>query len=55
FWFALIKIVAICALIVTGAGLVAWGFQSPNGSVASLANLWNDGGMFPMGLGGFFA
>ncbi|MBT0177985.1 amino acid permease, partial [Listeria seeligeri] len=26
FWFALIKIVAICALIITGAGLVAWGF-----------------------------
>ncbi len=55
FWFALIKIVAICALIITGAGLVAWGFQSPSGSVASLSNLWNDGGMFPMGLGGFFA
>jgi D-serine/D-alanine/glycine transporter len=55
FWFALIKIIAICALILTGAGLVAWGFRSPNGSVASLANLWNDGGMFPMGLSGFFA
>ncbi|EKU23696.1 D-alanine/D-serine/glycine permease [Xanthomonas translucens pv. graminis] len=55
FWFALIKIVAICALILTGAGLVAWGFQSPSGHVASLANLWNDGGMFPMGIGGFFA
>jgi D-serine/D-alanine/glycine transporter len=55
FWFALIKIVAICALIVTGFGLVAWGFQSPSGHRASLANLWNDGGLFPMGLGGFFA
>ena len=55
FWFALIKIVAICALILTGAGLVAWGFQSPSGHVAALANLWNDGGMFPMGIGGFFA
>lgn len=55
FWFALIKIVAIVALIVTGVGLVAWGFQSPNGSVASVANLWNDGGWFPMGIGGFFA
>ncbi|MEE7546776.1 D-serine/D-alanine/glycine transporter [Xanthomonas sp. Kuri4-1] len=55
FWFALIKIVAICALILTGAGLIAWGFQSPSGSVASLSNLWNDGGLFPMGLGGFFA
>ncbi len=55
FWFALIKIVAICALIVTGFGLVAWGFRSPTGHAATLANLWNDGGVFPMGLGGFFA
>ena len=55
FWFALIKIVAICALIVTGFGLVAWGFHSPAGHQASLSNLWNDGGVFPMGLGGFFA
>ncbi|MGS1078024.1 D-serine/D-alanine/glycine transporter [Pseudoxanthomonas beigongshangi] len=55
FWFALIKIIAICALIVTGLGLVAWGFQSPSGHVASLANLWNDGGLFPTGMTGFFA
>lgn len=55
FWFALIKIIAICALIITGAGLVMWGFRSPSGHVASLSNLWNDGGMFPMGVGGFFA
>ena len=55
FWFALIKIVAICALIVTGFGLVVWGFRSPSGHQASLANLWNDGGLFPMGMGGFFA
>ena len=55
FWFALIKIIAICALIVTGFGLVAWGFRSPTGHQASLANLWNDGGFFPKGLGGFFA
>jgi D-serine/D-alanine/glycine transporter len=55
FWFALIKIVAICALIVTGFALVAWGFESPAGNKASLANLWNDGGVFPKGLGGFFA
>ncbi|MFC5440249.1 D-serine/D-alanine/glycine transporter [Rhodanobacter ginsenosidimutans] len=55
FWFALIKIVAICALIVTGFALVAWGFESPSGNKATLANLWNDGGVFPKGLGGFFA
>jgi D-serine/D-alanine/glycine transporter len=55
FWFALIKIVAIVALIITGAGLVAYGFTSPSGNKASLANLWNDGGIFPKGIGGFFA
>jgi D-serine/D-alanine/glycine transporter len=55
FWFALIKIIAISALIVTGLGLVAYGFTSPSGHRASIANLWNDGGLFPMGLGGFFA
>ncbi|AHY60484.1 D-serine/D-alanine/glycine transporter [Stenotrophomonas rhizophila] len=55
FWFALIKIIAICALIITGFGLVAWGFTSPSGHQASFANLYNDGGMFPMGMAGFFA
>jgi len=55
FWFALIKIVAICALIITGFGLVAWGFRSPSGNLAAVSNLWNDGGVFPHGLAGFFA
>ncbi|CAM5465926.1 D-serine/D-alanine/glycine transporter [Rhodanobacter lindaniclasticus] len=55
FWFALIKIIAICALIVTGFTLVAWGFTSPSGHQASIANLWNDGGFFPKGMSGFFA
>ena len=55
FWFALIKIVAIAALIITGAGMVVWGFHSPTGQVAALSNLWNDGGFFPHGIGGFFA
>jgi len=55
FWFALIKIIAIVALIIMGIGLVAWGFTSPSGNKASLANLWNDGGFFPTGMGGFFA
>jgi D-serine/D-alanine/glycine transporter len=55
FWFALIKILAICALIVTGFGMVAWGFHSPDGHVASLSNLLSDGGLFPMGISGFFA
>ena len=30
-------------------------FQSPTGNSSSLTNLWNDGGMFPHGVMGFFA
>ncbi|KMM80995.1 D-serine/D-alanine/glycine transporter [Pseudomonas deceptionensis] len=55
FWFAMIKIVAICALVCTGLYMVTTAFQSPTGNSASLANLWNDGGMFPHGVMGFFA
>ncbi len=35
--------------------MVITGFESPSGRTAQLANLWNDGGMFPNGLMGFFA
>ncbi|MHC6227638.1 D-serine/D-alanine/glycine transporter [Pseudomonas sp. X10] len=55
FWFAMIKIVAILALVATGLYMVFSGFESPAGRTASLANLWNDEGMFPHGLMGFFA
>lgn len=55
FWFAMIKIVAIVALIFIGLGMVLMHFESPTGSVASFSNLWNDGGWFPKGLSGFFA
>lgn len=55
FWFALIKIIAIMGLVATGLYMVITGFQSPAGHTANLANLWNDGGMFPNGLLGFFA
>lgn len=55
FWFAIIKIVAISALIVTGIVLAAVHYPSPNGSVASVSNIWQHGGMFPKGVSGFFA
>ena len=38
FWFAMIKIVAILAMIATGVFLVLTGFETPYGS-ASLANI----------------
>lgn len=55
FWFAMIKIVAIVGLIVAGLVMIAMQFQSPTGTVASFTHLWNDGGMFPKGISGFFA
>ncbi|MFS2224885.1 D-serine/D-alanine/glycine transporter [Pantoea sp. B65] len=55
FWFAIIKIVAIVALIATGIVLVAIHYPSSGGGTASLTNIWDHGGMFPKGLSGFFA
>ncbi|ACS85249.1 D-serine/D-alanine/glycine transporter [Musicola paradisiaca] len=55
FWFAMIKIIAIVALIAIGATLVVMHHSSPAGLVASFANLWQDEGMFPKGISGFFA
>lgn len=55
FWFSIIKIVAIVALIVIGIIFIATGFTTSAGVVTSLSNIWNDGGMFPMGAAGFVA
>ncbi|MDR1124702.1 MAG: amino acid permease [Deltaproteobacteria bacterium] len=55
FWFALLKVIAIVAIIVIGAILVLTSFVSPDGHVASLANIWENGGLFPKGALGFFA
>ncbi|WMM89299.1 amino acid permease, partial [Heyndrickxia coagulans] len=52
FWFAIIKVVTIIALIVIGILLVFAGFQS-NGAHASFTNLWQHGGFFPNGSKGF--
>lgn len=55
FWFAIIKVIAVCALIALGLGLIFVHFQSPSGSIASVSNIWNNGGFFPKGALGFFA
>ena len=52
FWFAMIKIVAIIALVLIGIGLVLMGFQS-GGERASVANLVKHGGFFATGFSGF--
>lgn len=57
FWFALIKIIAIIALIVVGLYLIVTGLQykAADGSTikASFTNLWDRGGWFPNGFGNF--
>lgn len=51
FWFALIKIVAIVLMIVTGLGMILFGFG--NGGVATgISNLWENGGFAPNGVQG---
>ena len=47
FWFAMVKIVAILAMIATGVFMVLTGFKTPHG-VASLANIADNFSLFPM-------
>jgi aromatic amino acid transport protein AroP len=49
FWFAIIKVVAILAMIVFGAYLLISGTGGPQ---ASVTNLWQLGGFFPHGISG---
>lgn len=46
FWFAIIKVIAIVAMIVFGAWLLLSGRGGPE---ASVSNLWAQGGFFPHG------
>ncbi|WP_312099206.1 amino acid permease [Niallia sp.] len=52
FWFALIKIVAIIALIIIGFIMIIKGFSTDAGP-SSFTNLWSHDGMFPNGMHGF--
>lgn len=52
FWFALIKIITILALIVLGVVLLVMGFKTSAGQV-TLQNLWSHGGLLPNGMSGF--
>lgn len=52
FWFSLIKVVTIIALIVIGVVLLVIGFKTNTGTV-SVSNLWSHGGLFPNGVSGF--
>ncbi|WP_018754258.1 amino acid permease [Paenibacillus terrigena] len=52
FWFALIKVMTILALIAIGVVLLVIGFQTDAGTV-SVTNIWGHGGWFPNGVSGF--
>lgn len=47
FWFSIIKVAAIIAMIVFGVYLL---FSGTGGEQATIQNLWNDGGFFPKGV-----
>ena len=55
FWFAIIKVIAIVALIATGIWMIASGWTSPDGVTASLNNLSDPAVFMPHGIVGFFA
>lgn len=48
FWFALIKIVAIIALLIGGPLFLIFG-SGEHAEAARVSNLWEHGGLFPMG------
>ncbi|MER5636362.1 amino acid permease [Kitasatospora sp. NPDC002227] len=49
FWFSMVKVTAIVAMILIGIGVLVFGF-SKAGDTASLTHLWQDGGFFPKGV-----
>ncbi|MDF7670331.1 D-serine/D-alanine/glycine transporter [Orbaceae bacterium ESL0721] len=56
FWFSLIKIIAIIALIAVGLVLIFTAYHSETtGFNAAFSNIWEFGGLFPHGMLGFFA
>lgn len=52
FWFALIKVIAVIALILFSIAILAFGVGGSLGGSASISNLWTHGGLLPHGLAG---
>ena len=52
FWFSIIKVVTIIALIVIGIVMICFAFNTHYGTT-SLSNLYSHGGFFPHGASGF--
>lgn len=54
FWFTLVKVTAIVAMIAGGVAILVFGFGVHDTS-QGVSNLWSDGGFFAGGFGGFVA
>ncbi|MGB6245958.1 amino acid permease [Gordonia sp. (in: high G+C Gram-positive bacteria)] len=54
FWFTLVKIVAIVAMIVGGVAILIFGF-GVHDPAQGVTNLWSDGGFMPNGIAGFLS
>lgn len=52
FWFALIKVIAIVAMILMGVSVIFFGYTN-SGIPLGIGNLWENGGFFPNGISGF--
>ncbi|POX36062.1 proline-specific permease ProY [Streptomyces sp. Ru73] len=52
FWLSLVKVVAICAMIVAGLAILVLGI-SGHGMHVGISNLWSNGGFFAHGFQGF--
>ena len=50
FWFAIIKIVAVVAMILGGLAVIVFALPTDSGVKASFANWFSDGGLLPNGL-----
>jgi len=51
FWFALIKVVTILAMIIAGVAMILFGIGN-GGTAIGISNLWSYGGFFPHGIEG---
>lgn len=54
FWLAIVKVLAVSALIVAGIVIIGFGL-TVGGTTPHLSNLWDHGGWFPTGMKGFLA
>ncbi len=51
FWFALIKVITILAMIIVGSAMIIFGIGN-SGTAIGISNLWSYGGFFPYGFEG---